>query len=173
MVPHASNPCGLLGIEFVEFASPAPERLDALFRAFGFSRLGRHGSRAVEHYRQHAIHFLLDRDPASFAQRFGALHGPSISAMGWRVENAAAALDEAVRRGARPYEGPPAYGGAPAVYGIGDSLIHLVEAGDPPAWLAEFRPHDDPALVVDKGFLAIDHLTNNVRQGTMQQWASF
>jgi 4-hydroxyphenylpyruvate dioxygenase len=173
MVPNASNPCGLLGIEFVEFASPAPERLDALFRAFGFSRVGRHASRAVDHYRQHAIHFLLDRDAGSFAQRFGALHGPSISAMGWRVQDAAAALVEAVQRGARPYEGPPAYGGAPAVYGIGDSLIHLVEAGDPPAWLAAFRPHDDPTLVADKGFLAIDHLTNNVRQGTMQQWASF
>jgi len=68
---------------------------------------------------------------------------------------------------------PPAYGGAPAIYGIGDSLIHFVEPGDPPGWLAEFRAHDDPALVPDKGFVAIDHLTNNVRQGTMQQWASF
>lgn len=173
MQTSPDNPCGLSGIAFVEFASPAPERLDALFRAFGFSRTHRHAARAVDLYRQAGIRFLLDRDPRSFAARFGALHGPSISAMGWKVVDAGAAFHEAVRRGARAYEGPPAYGGAPSVYGIGDSLIHFVEDGDPPPWLAEFAPHDHPLLVPDKGFVAIDHLTNNVHKGTMTKWASF
>lgn len=173
MPTSAENPCGLSGIAFVEFASPAPERLDALFLAFGFSRLARHARRDVVHYRQRGIHFLVDRDPTSFASRFGRLHGPSISAMGWQVDDARAAFEEAVRRGARAYEGPPAYGGAPAVRGIGDSLIHFVEAGDPPPWQAGFAPHPEAMLVPDKGFVAIDHLTNNVRKGTMSTWASF
>jgi 4-hydroxyphenylpyruvate dioxygenase len=34
-------------------------------------------------------------------------------------------------------------------------------------------PLDAPELVAPKGFLAIDHLTNNVEKGTMQAWADF
>jgi 4-hydroxyphenylpyruvate dioxygenase len=32
---------------------------------------------------------------------------------------------------------------------------------------------ETPELVPDKGFLALDHLTNNVEKGTMGTWASF
>ncbi|MCA9616657.1 MAG: hypothetical protein KC586_28055, partial [Myxococcales bacterium] len=49
------NPCGLRGLAFVEFASPKPEELDALWKAFGFSKLKRHSKLDVIYWRQNDI----------------------------------------------------------------------------------------------------------------------
>lgn len=172
------NPTGLCGIDFVELASPHPEQLDRLFKAFGFSKIMRHASRAIDLYRQNDIVFLLNREPRSFAASFARAHGPCICAMGWRVHDAEAARATAVRRGARPCglgdltaNGEP----MPAVYGIGDSLIYFVDGGSgDAAWRARgFVPLDAPELVTAKGFTRIDHLTNNVRKGTMEALARF
>jgi len=165
----AANPCGLEGIAFAEFASDAPEELDALFRAFGFSRLRRHRDLDIDYYRQNDIHFLVNRSPNGFSAEFVKAHGPSLCSMGWRVRDAELAFAEAVKRGARPYDGETPYG-VPAIYGIGDSLIHFVEGE---VYLREFLELDQPVLVEDLGFEVIDHLTNNVEQGTMQRWATF
>jgi 4-hydroxyphenylpyruvate dioxygenase len=168
------NPVGLEGIDFVEFTGPEPDRLDALFQAFGFSRLKRHPDQQVLYYQQNEIRFLLNREPDSFAEDFGRRHGPSICSMGWIVRDADHAVAEAVRRGARRYEGPSTID-APAIYGIGDSLIYFVERreGRTPAYLDAFVELDDPAVVEAKGFVAIDHLTNNVYKGTMEKWSRF
>jgi 4-hydroxyphenylpyruvate dioxygenase len=173
------NPVGLQGLDFIEFASPEPERLDRLFQAFGFSRTLHHPTRRIDLYEQGDIRLLLNRGINSFAASFSALHGPSISAMGWRVHDGLKAREAAVARGARSRaegdlffrEGQP----VPAVYGIGESLIYLVDsANDPQRWeKLGFVPHPRPVRVASKGFTRIDHLTNNVEKGTMGRWASF
>lgn len=172
---NADNPIGLKGIEFVEFAGPDPGMLERLFLAFGFSKRLRHRDEAVDTFHQNDILFLVNREPGSFAAAFSAQHGPSICSMGWQVEDAKAALAEAVRRGARAYDGPTPFSGVPAIYGIGDSLIHFIERGrgEAPAYLGRFAPHPEPVEVSEKGFLRIDHLTNNVEKGTMQRWSDF
>jgi 4-hydroxyphenylpyruvate dioxygenase len=173
------NPTGLRGIDFVQFASPDPGALDRLFRAFGFSRTMRHAERAIDLYEQHDIVFLLDREPRSFAAGFAAAHGPSICAMGWRFDAPALGHRVAVERGARDATGASDLrrtgASVPAVEGIGGSLIYFVDAArDPGRWeRLGFVRLDEPARARDCGFLAIDHLTNNVHRGTMQRWASF
>ncbi|MBT9555452.1 MAG: 4-hydroxyphenylpyruvate dioxygenase, partial [Myxococcales bacterium] len=168
---RAKNPCGLRGIGFVEFATKEPEGLASLFRAFGFSRTERHQHLAVDVWAQNDITFLLNHDVRTFGAGFFERHGPSICAMGWRVDDAAAAFQAAVARGARPYTGSGATVSVPAIYGIGDSLIYFMDGSH--TLEATFRPHPEPVLVPQKGFTAIDHLTNNVHKGTMQSWASF
>jgi 4-hydroxyphenylpyruvate dioxygenase-like putative hemolysin len=74
-----SNPCGLDGIEFVEFVSPEPEKLHALFTGFGFSRVMRHRERAGRPLPQNDITFLVNREPQTPSPRLRALHGPSIA----------------------------------------------------------------------------------------------
>jgi 4-hydroxyphenylpyruvate dioxygenase len=167
------NPCELDGIDFVEFVSPEPQKLDALFKAFGFSKTMRHGSKPIDLYAQGDITFLVNRAPSSFAARFGQLHGPSICSMGWRTKDAARAQATAVSRGARAY--PEGDYALPALFGIGDSLIYLVDTyGKADAWTTRgFVPLEQPERVADKGFTALDHLTNNVEKGTMQAWAGF
>ncbi len=173
-----TNPCGLRGVDFVEFTGPEPDQLDRIFTTFGFSKLSQHRSLAVDYYRQNDIHFLLNRASETFAQRFGQLHGPSICAMGWRVDDAHDAQATAISRGARAFEPGASVRGsidAPAIYGIGDSLIYFVDKWDEATgWrAADFIPHQAPVQVASKGFTRVDHLTNNVHKGTMARWADF
>lgn len=163
------NPTGMQGIEFVEFSSPKPQELDELFLAFGFSRLARHETENVVLYRQNQIRFLVAQEPSSFAEGFHQDHGPSICAMGFRVQNARAAFEEALKRGAKPYTGNKACDG-PAIYGIGESLIFFIDSDD---YLTEFVELEEPKRVADKGFLTIDHLTNNVPKGGLAVWSQF
>ncbi|MFT7625092.1 MAG: 4-hydroxyphenylpyruvate dioxygenase [Myxococcota bacterium] len=167
--PTALNPTGLRGIEFVEFTGPDPTALHKLFVAFGFSQLSRHQDFAIDYYRQNGIQLLLNQRDNGFARSFGQLHGPSICSMGWRVDDAQKAQAAAVARGAVPYESLSPYD-LPAVFGIGESLIYFVDSDD---WQDQFKALGEPDKVADKGFTAIDHLTNNVLKGTMDKWARF
>lgn len=173
------NAIGLDGIEFVEFASSEPEKLRNLFREFGFSRTGLNKELGVELYEQEDIHFLLNTSPQSFALGFAQAHGPSISSMGWRVHDAQKAFALAVARGAKPCQHSD-YKTAdgkyvPAIFGIGDSLIYFIEDYQNPKRYENmgFAPHPQAEIIPGKGFVAIDHLTNNVYKGTMQKWADF
>ncbi len=171
------NPAGLRGIEFVEYCGPDPEFMDRTFKAFGFSKLMRHTAKTIDYYEQNHIRFLLNRQPDTFAQSFGEQHGPSICSMGWRVDDAAAAMEWALDNGARKYEADADTKclDVPAIYGIGDSLIYFIETfgrrGSP--YAPEYIDLEEPETVDDKGFLMIDHLTNNVFKGTMEEWADF
>jgi 4-hydroxyphenylpyruvate dioxygenase len=176
------NPLALDGIDFVEFASPDPDSLHRLFLEFGFSRVARHVTRDVDLYVQNDIRFLLNRDASSVGGGFARLHGPSICSMGWRVKDARRAAEVAEQRGATLAEDVDLARGTasarekvPAIVGIGGSLVYLVDNyDDPRLWQAfGFVELESPDRVAPKGFLAIDHLTNNVEKGTMQRWASF
>lgn len=178
-IDNELNPIGLEGIEFVEFSSPLPESLDQLFIEFGFSLTKTHFQKAVDVYEQNDIHFLLNRQNDSFAGKFAQLHGPSICSMGWRVENAQKALEVAKARGANvcaktdlvDAEGKS----IPAIYGIGESLIYLIERWNSVELYDRlgFIAHSSPKRVPEKGFLSVDHLTNNVYKGTMSKWSAF
>jgi 4-hydroxyphenylpyruvate dioxygenase len=168
------NPCGLQGIDFVEFASADPEHLDALWLAFGFSRAAQHPDGQVDLYTQGDIRLLVNRRASGFAAQFARSHGPCASAMGWRFADAQRAFAEAVRRGGRPFEGQKTID-APAIYGIGESLIYFLGPDQSRGGLfrSTFVPHPAMRLQSSRGFTTIDHLTNNVHKGTMQRWASF
>jgi len=161
------NPCGLRGIEFVELASRDPQTLHELFLELGFSRVMEHTKRPIDLYRQGDITFLLNRDPVSHAAAFEKMHGPCIASMGWRTslsahDAARAAFDRGASLARSDY-------GVTAIRGIGDSLIHFVPQG---ASLG-FVPCAHPDRVPEKGFVAIDHLTNNVEFGGLGKWADF
>ncbi len=171
-----NNPLNLCGIEFTEYATPDVTFMDKVFTDFGFSKTKKFKGKDITYYNQNDIHFLLNREPSGFAAGFAKQHGPSICSMGWRVKNAQQAFDIAVERGAKPANDTTnkdlPY---PAIFGIGDSLIYFIDQwGDTGSiYEDDFEQLSDPVIVEDKGFLAIDHLTNNVHKGTMQQWADF
>ena len=171
------NHVGLQGIEFVEYSGDH-QMLDKLFTEFGFSRLMRHKTRAVDYYNQNDIHFLVNTDAGTHAVAFAKAHGPSICAMGWRVEDAHKAVEAAVKRGAKAAKGDYTYADGkpvPAIEGIGGSLIYFIDHWKDAGKYERlgFVAHSKPNKVKEKGFMVIDHLTNNVEQGTMKNWSDF
>jgi 4-hydroxyphenylpyruvate dioxygenase len=171
----SENPLQLRGIEFTEFCGPAIAKLDALFWDFGFSKLKKHPTKDITYYRQNDIHFLLNGERRGFSSEFATKHGPSISSMGWRVDDAGHALHEAVKRGALAATDAAKDLPYPAIYGIGDSLIYFVDrfAARGSIYDKDFVPLDKPRVQPDRGFMRVDHMTNNVPAGTMEQWAKF
>jgi 4-hydroxyphenylpyruvate dioxygenase len=171
------NPLGTDGFEFVEYAAPSAPVLGALFENMGFSAVARHRSKNVTLYRQGDINFILNREPHSFAQAFGRVHGPSVCAFAIRVKNAAHALKRATILGAKPYHGKigPMELNIPAIRGIGGSLIYLVDRyGERSIYDVDFIARkSSPLQLADAGLIHIDHLTHNVHKGRMDEWAEF
>ena len=171
-----SNPAGTDGFAFVEFAHPDASVMNALFRQMGFTPVARHKYRAVTAWRQGDVVYLANAEPSSYASRFLASHGPCAVGMGWRMVDPAFALRRSIENGASPApidQGAIALD-APAIAGIGGSLIYFVpQEGD--SWLdAEFNPIDGvEAEPVGVGLHYIDHLTHNVIRGRMEVWAGF
>ncbi len=171
------NPLGLDGFEFVEFTGPDPDAIAALLAAMGFTHISDHRSKNVRRYNQGDINFILNMDPSGQAAQFRAAHGPSANAMAFRVHDAAQAFAEALRRGAKPVEGPvgPMELNIPAIEGIGGSNLYLVDRyGAQEIYDVDFRPvpgaaKDDRSV----GLLTLDHLTHNVKRGQMSHWAAF
>ncbi len=174
---NIENPLGLRGIEFVEFASPEPLALHKLFLEFGFSKIATHRTKKIDYYKQNDIHFFINREESSFGNSFSKLHGPSICSMGWRMDNAKKAFDGAIERGAKEGKADHARNDSPllAISGIGESLIYFVDDFNDSKRYEQmgFDLLENPEMVEEKGFIAIDHLTNNVYPGEMAKWADF
>ena len=183
----SSNPMGTDGFEFVEYAAPDPAQLGALFQQLGFKAIARHRHKDVTLWRQGGIHFIVNAEPDSFAQRFARLHGPSICAIAFRVNDAAAAYRRALELGAWGFDAHsgPMELNIPAIKGIGDSLIYFVDRwrgkggrnggiGDISIYDVDFEPLDGAgAEHLGAGLTTIDHLTHNVHRGRMGEWADF
>ena len=182
------NPMGTDGFEFIEYAAPDPEAMGALFTRMGFAAIAKHRHKDVTLYRQGEINFLLNAEPDSFAQRFARLHGPSICAIAFRVQDAASAYRRALDLGAWGFEGKSGPGelNIPGMKGIGDSLIYFVDRwrgkngakegdiGNIGFYDVDFEPLPGASLQpVGNGLTYIDHLTNNVHRGRMDEWTDF
>ncbi|MEH6626874.1 MAG: 4-hydroxyphenylpyruvate dioxygenase [Motiliproteus sp.] len=171
----SKNPLALRGIEFTEFASADHCYMHDIFIDFGFSKLKRFKGKDIIYYNQNDIHFLLNRERKGYSSEFVRSHGPAICSMGWRVDDASFAYHVAIRRGAKPADDIRRDLPYPAIYGIGDSLIYFIDhfGARGSIYDEDFVTLDNPQIVADKGFMAVDHLTNNVYKGTMDTWATF
>jgi 4-hydroxyphenylpyruvate dioxygenase len=182
------NVAGTDGCEFVEYAAPDPRAMGELFERLGFKAIARHRHKNVILYRQGGINYIVNAEPDSFAQRFARQHGPSICAIAFRVKDAKAAYERCIGLGAWGYadHAGPGELNIPAIKGIGDSLIYLIDRwrgkngaksgdiGNIGFYDVDFEPLPgaelDPA---GHGLAYIDHLTHNVHKGRMKEWADF
>lgn len=175
---EANNYLNLRGIEFTEFSAKDPKAMHELFLAFGFSRIMRHKEKKIDLYQQRQITFLLNYEPATFGGSFYDQHGPCVSSMGWKVDNAKLALETALERGAKSSKNRDyKFKGSdiPTILGIGDSNIYFIDQYKSQTLYEDmgFERLENPDMVEDLGFEFVDHLTNNVYQGTMKEWSDF
>jgi 4-hydroxyphenylpyruvate dioxygenase len=172
------NPMGLMGFEFVEFASPTPGVLEPVFERMGFLHVANHRSKDVALYRQGEINFIVNREPKSAAHYFAAEHGPSACGMAFRVKDSHRAYARALDLGAQPMEMPtgPMELRLPAIRGIGGAPLYLIDRFDEGKSIYdidfEFVAGAD-RHPKGHGFRCIDHLTHNVYRGRMAYWAQF
>lgn len=172
-----TNPIGLDGFEFVEFAAPDAAELDRVFTGLGFAKIAAHRSKNVQLYRQGGINFIVNQEQASLADYFAEEHGPSACGMAFRVADAHHAYAELLRRGAQPIDIPPGPMELklPAIKGIGGAPIYLIDRYQPGASIydIDFRYLSEERHPVGAGLTEIDHLTHNVYKGRMAYWAAF
>jgi 4-hydroxyphenylpyruvate dioxygenase len=167
------NPLGTDGFAFVEYTGE-PEKLDKLFRDFGFTPIAKHKKRDVTLYRQGNVNFLLNRDITGQPGEFQKIHTSGASALGFRVKDAKQAYADALKRGA---EAAKNHGGSmnasiPAIKAIGGALIYFIDRDD------MFETEFDALPGIDQhpkgvGLTYIDHVTHNVHRGNMDVWAKF
>ena len=187
------NPAGTDGFEFIEYAAPDPRAMGELFERLGFRAIARHRHKNVILYRQGGINYIVNAEPDSFAQRFARLHGPSICAIAFRVQDAKAAYERCIGLGAWGYAGHAGPGelNIPAIKGIGDSIIYFIDRwrgkggardgdiGNIGFFDVDFEPlHREESGAASlnpsgHGLAYIDHLTHNVHKGRMKEWADF
>ena len=172
------NPMGLMGFEFVEFASPTPNTLEPFFEKLGFELVARHRSKDVVLYRQGDINFIVNREPHSPAAYFAAEHGPSACGMAFRVKDSHKAYARALELGAQPIEiatGPMELR-LPAIKGIGGAPLYLIDRFEDGKSIYDIDfefVEGVERYPVGHGLKLIDHLTHNVYRGRMTFWANF
>ena len=172
------NPMGLMGFEFVEFASPAPDVLETTFERMGFTHAANHRSKDVVLYRQGDINFIVDRSPKSSAHYFAAEHGPSACGMAFRVRDSHKAYARALELGAQPIDIPtgPMELRLPAIRGIGGAPLYLIDRFEDGRSIYDIDFEFIEGVErhpKGHGLRIIDHLTHNVYRGRMAYWADF
>ncbi len=174
------NPMGTDGFEFVEYTAPDTNLLRDLFTKMGFPAIAKHKRKDVTLHRQGEINFIINAESGSYAEQYAGEHGPSACAMAFRVKDAKAAFERAVRLGATPVNNDVAHGemDIPAIEGIGGSRLFFVDRYGDTGSIYEvdfdfFADADQKLTELDSRLTYIDHLTHNVHRGRMSVWADF
>lgn len=171
------NPAGTEGFDFLEFSTPHPAELASELQTMGFSLVAKHKTADVTVYQQNDIRFFINNTPNSHASQFAELHGPAVTAMGFKVKDAKKAYQHVLAFGALPYQPSreQALYAIPAIYGVGNSLIYFV---DDLSGKANYADHFTYLAAAEKklyghGLTYIDHVTHNLYRGNMIEWADF
>lgn len=174
MSEQRPNPLGVQQFEFIEYAAPDASVLHDLFAKLGFTAVARHKNRPVTLYRQGGINFLVNETPDSFASDFAAKHGPACTGFALRVSDPEKARQAALANGAEAIDHKPDTLALdmPCIAGIGGSVLYLTSG------IEDVEKQFDFDSSVERnpkgvGLTFIDHLTHNVYNGNMGQWAGF
>ncbi|MDX5434343.1 MAG: VOC family protein, partial [Halomonas sp.] len=155
-----------------ESAAPLGEFIDAL----GFRHVGRHRSKNVELWKQGEIHLVLNFETDSFAHTFRLLHGTSVCAVGFRVDDVERALGRARAFKAQLFRSQVGEGEMeiPALRGVEGSLIYLVDeaAADDLQWRTDFELFDQESRD-EAGLVRIDHLSYVLPATQLLGWQLF
>ncbi|KTD58005.1 4-hydroxyphenylpyruvate dioxygenase [Legionella sainthelensi] len=167
-----NNPCGLDGFAFLEFSGPDKTRLHQQFTDMGFQATANHKNQDITLFQQGQIQFIVNAATNCQAEEHAKTHGSGACAMGFRVKNAKAAFDYAIKHGAVAFEDcDHAHHGLPAIQAIGGSVIYFVDDQHQP-FSTQWEHHPNQK-VEGNGLVLIDHLTHNVFRGNMDKWAHF
>ena len=169
------NPLGVDGFEFVEYAAPDAAQLHTLFKSMGFTPIAKHKQQNITLYRQGDINFLINEEPDSFAANFTREHGPCCTGFALRVNDADEAYASTMANGAvsmTDVSGTVLTG--PRIEGVGGSILYLTDRNHGSVWEDEYELIGDiDPFPKGFGLTFVDHLTHNVFEGHMDDWAEY
>jgi 4-hydroxyphenylpyruvate dioxygenase len=121
-LPEPSNPLGLDGIEFIEYATSKPQEFGALLQKMGFAAVARHRSREVMLYRQGGMNLIVNSHLTKSST-------PALSAIALRVRDATFAHQHSLELGAwdQPTRACAMELNIPGIHGVGETLIYFVD----------------------------------------------
>jgi len=121
-LPEPSNPLGVDGLEFVEYATSQPQAFGALLQKLGFAAIARHRSREVMLYRQGRMNLIVNAHDATSTL-------PALSAFALRVRDAAFAHKHSLDLGAwdMPTRASAMELNIPGIHGVAETLIYFVD----------------------------------------------
>jgi 4-hydroxyphenylpyruvate dioxygenase len=167
-----------LGVEFIEFAvdDRTADELARFIAGLGFRNVAHHKSKAVSRWAQGAINLVINKEKEGFAHSHYITHGPSVCAIGLKVDSAAATLDRAEKLHDTPFRQKVGPGELeiPAVRGMGGSLLYFLDPTSKLAkvWDVEFEPV--PAgKSTDAGLSGVDHISQSMHYEDMLSWLLF
>jgi 4-hydroxyphenylpyruvate dioxygenase len=167
-----NNPCGLDGFAFLEFSGPDKNKLHQQFIQMGFKPVAKHKTQDVTLFMQGDIQFIVNAAPHCQASTHAKAHGSGACAMGFKVKDAQAAFEYAIRHGGTAFEDSPHVNhDLTAIQAIGGSVIYFVDDNSKP--FASDWEILTAEPVIGNGLQTIDHLTHNVFRGNMDKWAAF
>ena len=177
LIADATNPIGLDGIEFIEYATSKPQALGQVLETMGFRPVARHRSREVLLYRQGDMNVIVNAHVARLPRARAAGRAPVIAAIALRVRDAAAAYRHVVDRGAWavPTHVEVMELNIPAIHGVGASRIYFVDRyRDFSIYDVDFTPiptvdPHPPALAGMHWFGVVQYIGND----RMEDWIEF
>ena len=181
------NPLKLRKIHHIQFwVGNALQAAEYYRRAFGFTRFAYAGletgqrSMASHALRQGTLRLVMSSPltPGHPASAHIARHGDGVRDIALEVDDAEAAFNEAVRRGARPaiepHEESDEHGAIrrAAIQTYGDTIHSFISLH---GYSGPFLPGYCEDLVEgsDAGLLRVDHVVGNVELGKMNEWATW
>lgn len=153
-------------IEFIEFAIAGEEgeSIVAMLNALGFIETHKHVSKDVSLMQMGQINLVLNREPASQAHRYYQVHGASVCAFALTTSSVKASLAQADQYRMKRFANAAGPGelNIPALKGVGDSLVYLVERHKKFRFYdVDFEPIESIQLT-DTGLTRIDHMAQSV-----------
>ncbi len=128
-LPEPTNPLGVDGIEFIEYATSQPQALGTVLQTMGFMPVARHRSREVMLYRQGSMNLIVNAHPDALPGLAAPTSTPELKAVALRVRDAAYAWRRAQELGAweMPTRASAMELNIPGIHGAADTLIYFVD----------------------------------------------
>ncbi len=169
------NPLGLVGIAFLEIAMPNPLMVEQKLEEMGFTKMASNAAHTLSFFQQGSIYLLANAETPK-AKAFARKHGPGISAIGLRVNNAKDAFSLARKKGARArLNSGYSHLGIKSLAGVGSSSLLLLDF-DIDTLIKKLgleKQAGAPSKTINAKLNHIDHLTHNVQKGQMEKWVQF
>jgi 4-hydroxyphenylpyruvate dioxygenase len=181
------NPLGLKKIHHVEFYVGNAKQSAFYYRkAFGFSQSAysglETGNRETTSYvlTQNRVNFILTTPLSEnhYAAEHIKKHGDGVRDIAFHVEDADAAYDEAVKRGAKAFVAPHDWSDdngtvrRAAIHTYGDTIHSFISYKN---YNGTFLPSFVESKIAgeETGIRLIDHIVGNVELGKMNEWADY